>query len=316
VDGQVVCWGLNTSGQIGQGDTVDQYPPMYVKGLEGVVSMTAGNEHNCALDIDERVWCWGDNASGQIGNGTTENALLPVKVDGLPDRAIMVTSGENYTCSLLANQEVWCWGEDGLGQLNDGSTDDKTTPVKSMMSEMVYQKSAGQSSLLVGTLNGLGAWSNNESTMLTTEANVMALSADKWGSNGCAVVESADNLSGTGNVHCWGSDMVAKEVSGLMPAFYVSTASTHTCVINSDQTVSCWGSNAHGELGNNSTTDASSAVLVSSLSQVSDLVVGMYHTCAVVGANRIVECWGDISNGLLGGGSAPDSTVPVIVAMP
>ena len=242
--------------------------------------------------------------------------MLPVQVAGLPDRATMVASGENFSCALLANQEVWCWGDNSLGQLNDGTTDNQSSPVKSQLSEMVYQMVASQNALLLGTLTGVDSWNNNESTSLGIAGNVISLAANKWGASGCAVVESADAMDGTGTVECWSTDMVAGSVSGALPAYFVSTGASHSCVINADQTISCWGSNAHGELGNNSTTDSASVVFVSNLSQASNLVVGMNHTCAVVGAAQVIECWGDNSNGQLGGGASSFSSVPVIVNLP
>jgi len=264
---------------------------------------------------DGAVWCWGENLFGQIGDGSAVDRTKPSKAK--TTLAMMeVCGGDYHSCARTASGQVWCWGENGLGQLNDGTTNNQSTPVKSMMSGMVYQMSAGQDALLLDTLNGVDAWAKSESTTLPITGNVLSLSADKWGGNGCAVVESTDSMDGTGKVECWNQDMVANSVTGSMPAFFISTSSSHTCIINSDQTVSCWGSNSHGELGNNSTTDSSSAVLVNNLSMVSNLVVGLNHTCAAVGTAKTIECWGDNANGQLGGGASSYSSVPVIVTLP
>ena len=67
--GTVYCWGLNSSGQLGVGNTAPLATPTPVVGLTGVTRIEAGDDHTCALKSDTTVWCWGLNASGQLGNG-------------------------------------------------------------------------------------------------------------------------------------------------------------------------------------------------------------------------------------------------------
>jgi alpha-tubulin suppressor-like RCC1 family protein len=83
-----------------------------------------------------------------------------------------------------------------------------------------------------------------------------------------------------------------------------------------DGSVSCWGANKEGELGNNSTMDSSTPVLVGGIAQATDLVAGMKHTCVVEGIANTVKCWGDNSLGQLGGFTGAHSTSPVSIIIP
>jgi len=315
VGNKVVCWGLNTSGQAGQDLIIAQTTPSFVPGLDGIVSLSAGSNHTCALDVNGDVWCWGENASGQLGTGSIINSSVPTKVTGLPAQVQIVSAGDKFTCSLLMNQEVWCWGENALGELNDGTFTDQSSPVKSKLSNLIYQMSAGHSSVVIGSLGYAESWSNAKPTQITGTGNTLSVSANKWSDGGCVVTESTDAL-GAGVVKCWGSDMVPHVVSNPVSALMVSTGLAHSCEINVDGTVSCWGANSNGELGNNSTTESSSAVLVSGLTQVTDLVAGMNHTCVVEGLGSTVKCWGDNSMGQLGGFAGDHSPSPVIIQIP
>lgn len=82
-DGTVSCWGGNDSGQLGFGTvgTTATFLPTTVPGLTGVVALSAGGAHTCALGTDTRVRCWGANSVGQLGIGTTSAyAISPVAV--------------------------------------------------------------------------------------------------------------------------------------------------------------------------------------------------------------------------------------------
>ena len=133
VSGTVSCWGDHTFGQIGDGTTSPDLgtPPTPVAGLSGVTAISAAGDHTCALRGDGTVLCWGVDDHGQLGDGTVaELRAAPTPVKGLAG-AIAISAGNQFSCALLGDGTVRCWGENDSGQLGNGSqsTIDVPTPV-------------------------------------------------------------------------------------------------------------------------------------------------------------------------------------------
>ncbi|PKN90041.1 MAG: hypothetical protein CVU42_01585 [Chloroflexi bacterium HGW-Chloroflexi-4] len=307
---QVICWGLNASGQVGDGTFKDQHKPVYVKDLDGVLNLTAGSKHTCALLINNEIWCWGENSSGQLGNGSTVNSSVPVKVDDLPGKVLNITAGEEFTCAQLLNQEVWCWGKNNFGQLNDGTTSNQNQPVKSDLDTSLAQISGGQGLLLgsdfVGSVN---QWAKVQAAAVKQLEDSLSISANRWGATGCAVTSD-------GSVKCWGSNLISAPVKETLPALEVGAGLAHNCAINTDLTVSCWGTNKIGQLGNGTNDDFASATLVKNITNVKDIGVGANHTCVLIGSGNVAKCWGENIYGQLGNDSIINSNLPVNVILP
>ncbi|MBN1438850.1 MAG: hypothetical protein JW929_05500, partial [Anaerolineales bacterium] len=129
-NGSVKCWGLNDSGQLGDGTTNSSNTPVEVKYLTGgVVSITAGWGHTCALIQDGGVRCWGDNQYGQLGDGTS----VPYRAErgivaGLPNDIVAIAAGGGHTCALRSSSQVLCWGNNQYGELGDGTSSNRNLP--------------------------------------------------------------------------------------------------------------------------------------------------------------------------------------------
>ena len=132
-DGAVKGWGLNTRGEIGNKATVGgdrPVGPVDVVGLSsGVIDVSAGGAHTCAVTLAGAVKCLGDNTFGQLGDGSTGRSHAPVDVVGLRSGVIVVSAGEYHTCAITAAGGVKCWGVNSQGQLGDGSTTIRHIPV-------------------------------------------------------------------------------------------------------------------------------------------------------------------------------------------
>ena len=131
-DGTVLCWGDNQYGQIGIGGLVSPQPPVQVTDLgTSAVEIATGESHTCARKADGTVWCWGRNISGQVGDGSTVSARpVPVQVTDLGTSAVEIAAGGSHGCARKADGTVWCWGANFFGQVGDGSTIPRKSPVQ------------------------------------------------------------------------------------------------------------------------------------------------------------------------------------------
>ncbi len=128
--GGAFCWGWNSYGQLGDGTTTNRSTPVPVTGLSsGVVSLAAGSGHTCAVTTGGAARCWGWNSYGQLGDGTTTNRSTPVPVTGLPSGVASLAAGSGHTCAVTTGGAAKCWGWNSYGQLGDGTTTNRSTPV-------------------------------------------------------------------------------------------------------------------------------------------------------------------------------------------
>jgi alpha-tubulin suppressor-like RCC1 family protein len=284
--GALKCWGRNLYGQLGDGSVQPRYQPSVdVVGLStGVVAVSAGAYHTCAVASAGAVKCWGNNDSGQLGSGSTSKSKIPVDVVGLSSGIIAVSAGAYHTCAVTSAGAVKCWGANHSGGLGNGSTTNSPVPVDVV----------GLSSGVVAVSAGWGY------TCAVTSAGA----AKCWGFNG-------DGRLGDGST---ADSPIPVDVVGLSSgAAAISAGVSHTCVITSVGAVKCWGVNRAGELGNGSTTDSSTPADVVGLpSGILAISAGGAHTCALTNGGTI-KCWGRNDEGELGNGSTTDSPTPVDV---
>jgi alpha-tubulin suppressor-like RCC1 family protein len=297
----VTCWGANDSGQLGNGTTTPSPTPVYISAnvLSGASSLAAGAAHTCAVvgsGTKAGVKCWGDNTYGQLGLGTVPTAApfgspTPVSVPGLTNVAA-VAAGAYFTCALMNDGSVQCWGANEAGQLGNGSV----SPASS---------SAVATPAAVAGLSG-------------------AVAIRAGGSSACAA-------SG-GNVHCWGSNaagqlgssagspspapVLVPGVGGVVGAVEFAVGTAHAC----SEAYFCWGDDLHGDLGDGKTSPSSAPVQVSGfpagIRNSPVWTAGRDHTCIALSVldGGAVLCWGGGARGQLGNGGTADSSTPVVVS--
>ncbi len=128
--GTAVCWGANSSGQLGDGTYVEHYAPAPVPGLtRGVVDIRAGNFTTCAETADGRLQCWGDDSYGALGNGAAGGWSRPSQVVGITAGVLSIDGGYLFTCAVDSSGVGKCWGLNDNGELGNGSMQDSTVPV-------------------------------------------------------------------------------------------------------------------------------------------------------------------------------------------
>jgi len=327
--GGVKCWGMDLDGQLGDGGTNwKKSTPVDVVGLvSGVAAITTGGRHTCALTSTGGVKWWGYNGYGQLGDDTATNKSTPVDVVGLGSGVAAITGGGGHTCALTITSGSKCWGDNGYGQVGDGTTARKSSPVDvlGLGSGMVAIAAGDNHTCALSTASGVKCWGWNDTTNRSTPADVVGLGS------GMATIAAGGwytcALNTAGGVKCWGwndsgqlgdgsytNKSAPVDVVGLgSGAAVLATGWAHTCALSTTGGVKCWGSNEYGQLGDGTSGDGASKPtpvdVVGLGSGMAAIAVGLWHTCALSTAGG-VKCWGYNELGQLGDGSTGDKTTP------
>ncbi len=277
--GEVLCWGANSNGQIGDGTTANRPEPVLVASVMDAVALAAGEGHTCALRADRTVACWGLNADGQLGDGSSTDRTSPVAVLGIND-AVQLVAGARHTCARRASGVVFCWGSNAQGQLGDGTTMARSTPVEVAGLRAVIELAAGQQHSCAARVSG----------------DVVC-----WGSN-------SDGQLGDGTTT---SRSMIAPVSLVTGAVELAAGLGHTCARLVDGTVRCWGANRLGQLGDGTIVASLTAVATSMPMDMRFVALtgGESSSCART-ATGLVYCWGDNTSGQMGERAAPFRTRP------
>ncbi|HKE91122.1 MAG TPA: hypothetical protein VKB45_12350 [Gemmatimonadales bacterium] len=129
--GVVYCWGNNFSGQLGDGTATARTSPVPVTGGLTFSAVSAGGyAHTCGVASGGAAYCWGRNAEGQLGNGTTTDQASPGAVLGGLTFAAVSARAYYHACGITTGGAAYCWGRNDGGQLGDGTTTNRLTPVQ------------------------------------------------------------------------------------------------------------------------------------------------------------------------------------------
>ena len=328
-DGTVRCWGRNDQGQLGDGTRTSRLTPVAVRGLSGVIEVSAGLGFTCAVvDVgggSGPVKCWGA-PSRWLGVGPSHGTPVPVTIGGVTD-AIAVSSGIGIACALLSDRTVECWGDNSRGELGNGTRAGSSTPVRVPGLSGVQTISAGDTTVCV-VMQSTGAvrcWGSAgyvapdvpldtlTPTAVPGVSGAVSVSASPY--NACALLQA-------GTVDCWAMSnhpFAPAAVPGLSGvkvfAFSIDGQQTeHTCVLFAGGSVKCRSPDPYvGQDGNGSTsTNGDKLVAVRGLNDATTISAADFYTCAVRSAGG-VECWGSNEYGQLGNGTTTNSSTPVTV---
>jgi alpha-tubulin suppressor-like RCC1 family protein len=312
-DGSVNCWGANGYGQIGDGTVIRRVNPTAATGVSSTVHLDNGRDHSCALGSDGTLYCWGGNGSGQLGAGNALRQTGIISVTGVPTTISSFSLGFEYTCAITTDNNPYCWGYNGYGQLGDGTTINRLSPVA------VQGLPASSANFLIARYthscsimnNGdLYCWGNNEYGQLGDGTTVNKLSATYINgvSNAIDVTTGYFHtcaLTSDGTLYCWGLNnfgqfgdgttnpsLTPVEIGNYPTAASLGSGGYHTCMVFNDGSISCWGRNLDGELGDGTTNNAYSPISISGISEVAALDGGGTHTCAITTSGGMY-CWGN-----------------------
>ncbi|WP_376753776.1 RCC1 domain-containing protein [Candidatus Southlakia epibionticum] len=313
-DGTVYAWGLNGSGQLGDGTITHSSTPVAVKTIgtpmEGktIVGIAAGASHSLALASDGKIYVWGGNAYGQFGNGvTTTSSVVPVAVKtvGTPmdnKKIIQIHAGYYHSLALASDGTVYAWGQNTYGQLGNNTMINANAPVSvqtigtPMAGKIIIQLAAG----------------NSQSVALASDGTIYAWGWNMYGQlgNGTTVdtrIPVAVKVTGT--------PMAGKVIA------QVAASNAHTLAVASDGTVYDWGWNQYGQLGNNTTTNSSVPVAVQTTGTpmvgkvISQVTSGGSANSLALASDGTMYTWGWGQHGQLGNGTiGTDAKTPLAVS--
>ncbi len=330
-DGSVWTWGQNQNGQLGDNSTNQSSVPVQLAGLSGIAEVAAGYYHSVALKSDGTVWAWGLNLFGQLGDNTTNQRLVPVQVLGITG-VTALAAGEYSTYALRADGTVWAWGQNLFGQLGDNTMNQRLTPVEVQGLTDVAAIAAGESHAVALKKDGtVWAWGNNVSGALgngtTNSSSVPVQITSLSGIVGIAANgHHSAAVKSDGMLWTWGSGLFGELGHGANPQFLpapvqaigvagaaaAGAGSFHTLVLLDDGTLSAFGNNAYGQLGDGTNANRSLAVPVAAISSAIAVAGGLGHTVAIVEGGA-VQAWGWNQNGQLGDGTTNDRWTPTLI---
>jgi alpha-tubulin suppressor-like RCC1 family protein len=303
--GRLVCFGDNSQGQFGTGDTVSSTTPVWVPDISGATRVAAAGDQNFAVfgqhtcvTAGGSLLCTGRNNHAQLGNGTFATPSLRFTGASTCGSSVCGTSGNvslgaSHSCARNgsgAAGDIFCWGYGGDGEIGDGGFADRPYPV-SIFSSGGTDVAAGPAATCAVISGGVRCWGSNLS----------GLSGD--GSSTSGSYTSPNPVCNSSGASC----TLLSSIAGVEVG-YSHACAYETAVAGGD--VWCWGGNADLQRGDASSSTARPyAAIVPGTSGTSDLVLGTFHTCALRSGG--VWCWGVGS--ARGDGGSTNTATPVQV---
>ncbi|MFZ2650908.1 MAG: trypsin-like peptidase domain-containing protein [Burkholderiaceae bacterium] len=281
--GAAWCLGLNPTGQLGNGSTVNSISsPVRVAGGLVFSAISVGG-HSCAIAADGAAWCWGQGDYGQLGNDSNRNSTVPVQVAG-GLKFSSVSAGLLHSCGVTTAGGAWCWGSNELAPLGVGTSRKVVHAPAAVMSTVRFQAVSAR---------------YQHSCALATDASLWC-----WGVNDKGQLGDGTTTDRETAVRVAGERRFKRLATG--------TPGSHSCALAEDGAAYCWGFNADGQLGNGNTRDSPRPVAVSGGLKFVSISAGRFHTCAVT-LDDALWCWGSGRFDGLGTGAGAGSAVPVQV---
>jgi len=260
-DGTVWGWGFNSAGQVGDGTTLNRSSPVSVVDGHSFVEVSAGSGFGLARKSDGSAWAWGNNASGNLGIAPEPNDMhSPVSVTGSHSFTKVFAGdpfggiGDSPSAGLKSDGALWTWGPGTNGQIGDGSSVNRSSPV----------------SVIGGHSFTTVAVSDNFMVALKADGSAWA-----WGLNDRGQLGQGN--TSPANINSPVSVIGAHSFTG------VAVGTNHAFGVKADGSTWGWGSNTTGELGLsgiNDVADKSSPVSTTGAHSFLAVTLGNAYTVA------------------------------------
>ncbi len=327
-DGRIYCWGDNTNGQLGVGDTDERLAPAEVTAVSNVVDLDVGDGFGCAVRDDGVAFCWG-RAGAWISFGAGDDVLTPREISN-PEEVLFsdVECGGTHSCGRTRSEELYCWGagdqgqngRDGIGGREPRRV--RANPTAWLAVDAGHEHTCGIRMSDIYCTGDNGEGQSGQGGMVTdqlTPARVNigeSFRAVGLGRDHTCAITFDDRLfcfgrnnflqtgqMGTGDV------TFPQQVGTEMDWVSVSGGTEHTCGIRGEGELYCWGDNSAGQGGREPSPETEVPTRVGSDSDWIDVDGGGLFTCGVR-AGGAVYCWGQNSAGQLGVGDRDPRATP------
>jgi alpha-tubulin suppressor-like RCC1 family protein len=286
LNGALYCWGDNTDGQLGLGDTNSRNVPTRVGALGDWKLVACGDSHSCAVRSDGTAYCFGGNSIGQLGTSSMDSSLVPVKVESSAVVTDIVTE-VNHVCVIGSDGALVCWGENLEGEI--GQNDPPNPMFISSFAPIEVGTDRDWSAVATGQGDTCG-------------------------------------VRGGGNLYCWGRNSSSQlglgdgapqqtrtpTAVGTTLYSHVAAGQDHSCAIRTDGVLFCWGLNTYGFLGTGDRVTQTSPTQVGAKVDWVQIALDVFHTCAIDSSQHLF-CWGRNLEGQLGVGDNDDRLSPAQV---
>jgi alpha-tubulin suppressor-like RCC1 family protein len=332
----VYCWGYRVEGPADDGTPTHRLTPLAVAGGLTFRQVSANFYHTCGITTDYRAYCWGTNFLGQLGDGTTTDHLTLAPVaGGLRFRQISVGLSPQTCGVTYADRQVYCWGGNGHGELGDGTTTSRLTPVAVAGGRQFRGVSAGGDHTCgVTTSSEAFCWGSNRYGQIGDSSTAILRRRPTRIAGGHLFRQVSAGWQHTcamtlaDRAYCWGNGREGqigngktylsfwpRRVAGGLSFGRVSAGFQHTCGETTTNRAYCWGDNFGGALGDGTYTARLTPVAVVGGLAFSQLSAGGGNTCGVTPAS-VGYCWGSNIYGQLGDGTETNRLTPTPVAGP
>ena len=293
-----VC-GLNTSGQLGNGNVTPASSPIQIGALTNWLHVTSGNSRGFGVKTDGTLWSWGDNTTGQLGQNSVTKCSSPIQVGSLNNWQYI--SAGNQTLGLKTDGSLWSWGLNTSGALGQNNTTNRSSPVQvGALTNWVQISSFGDGARGIsgaiksdGTLwvwgdDSYGGLGNNQTAVGAYSSPIQVGALTNWrqisvGRGPVAAIKTDGTLwywgklgiSGASSFNYYSSPI---QIGALTNWKVVSCGYNNTLAIKTDGSLWGWGFNANGELGNQAISVISSPIQVGNLTgwrMVSSATIGI-----------------------------------------
>lgn len=291
-----------------------------------IVQVAAGGTHTAAVTKDGDLYMWGRNYYGQLGVYSNADSKIPIKVNNssstLPEKSVKyIALGYYHSAAITKDGSLYMWGYNRSGQLGDGTTTDRYTPVK-IMDNVASVSLGGSHSAAVTKDGSLYMWGDNGNGRLgdgtTTDRYTPVKIMDNVASVSLGSSHSAA-ITKDGRLYMWGYNYYGQLGDGTTTDRYtpvkimdnvasVSLGGNHSAAITKDSNLYMWGGNGSGQLGDGTTDNKARPHRVAS--NVQSVKLGYSHT-TVISKDGGLYTWGYNYYGQLGNGTTTDSSNPI-----